>query len=179
MSYFLWYFHSAHQGVCTLQIYDMQHFFFPFCTSDPQKTSSMTPGTKTTNKHCIFSFFFLCDLIKKRRGHDFWLLDSTCFGSNFSPHLSLMTKEPFPPQPLCSVRGWADSSVGIVMKKPAKHSHWPPGDYNEGHGQLLQPWHLYAAPPLIGVCCVWVWLADPPGRLQATHIHIPAMQPGC
>lgn len=100
MSYFLWYFHSAHQGVCTLQLYDMQHFFF---LSAHQSLKKQAPWLQAQRLPInIPSFHFpLCNLIKKRWGHDFWLLDSPCFRSNFSPHLSLMPREPLPPQPLC------------------------------------------------------------------------------
>lgn len=154
MSYFLWYFHSAHQGVCTLQLYDTQHFFF--FLSAHQSLRKQAPWLQAQRLPInIPSFhFLLCDLIKKRWGHDFWLLDSTCFWSNFAPHLSLMPREPLPPQPLCSAHGWADSSVGIVREKAAKHSHWPRGDFNEGHGLPLWPWHLCGAPPLIPDCYV-------------------------
>lgn len=81
-------------------------FFFPLHIT-ASKTSSMAPGTKTINKHSIFSFF-LCYLIKKKQSHDFWLSTNKHFRNDFSSHGSLTRDLPLSAS-LLGLRRWAGS----------------------------------------------------------------------
>lgn len=100
---FLWYFHSAHQGACTLQLYDMQEFLFFPLHIRASKTSSMAPGTKTINKHSIFSFSPLLFnkeqaapwfLIVKQQSSQKWCLFSWAWDNQESFHLQPLLLTP-------------------------------------------------------------------------------------